>query len=617
MIPPGGNGYPYNNTPGGYENQGNNNPYNYFYSDPDVPNEQVDPPLYAFTPEVPVSPPEVPVTGQQIEGTFLPSDLIEQIEPFAFENADNTVIVDDLSAEGSEQIPHDPAPAEDFVLEFENLPELDPEIFPIIRSGFINTTILQTLPRKRMSVDFEAADTKKRRHLEEKNLVKVGDLPGLPEEIWIHIFKYVTEDLPFGKSRWNQMTDVFLTCKDFYRLMHDPLILKTFFADYPIRALGLSAKMAVKLCADHFNSPVCTSANALSLDFTECKELTDEDLILLGQHCKNLVSIKMGSLDETNRCQVTSAGVTSLAQLCPNLRDIRLILPKNVNGADLSQIPQHCRHLESLCIYGCSGTVTNDLFSELGKHCNSLRNLHIITEGQTDDNGINNLMTGCTALQTITLGYCGSFSSPALINMAAILNRNLLELSLIWTGFEFSDMVLGALGVHCMNLKKLVIDNLDAEGLPISDTGVVSLAVSCTQLETLKFGICNQLLTDASLQAIMDNCPQFKEIQCYTANAFSSTMVQQFVQHFSALTHLDICRYLSDEDVLLIAMAQQKLTSLVLDFNDNITDEIFSYLEFWCHDLKTLSIKYCPKITLLALESFRSKNPGIEVIYQK
>jgi len=100
-----------------------------------------------------------------------------------------------------------------------------------------------------------------------------------------------------------------------------------------------------------------------SLDLTGCPALTDEGVAAVGRRCPNLTSLSLA------RCKVTDTGLASLgrAELAATLLELRLDGCRAITDQGVEQLLAGCSALQILLLHRCPG-VTEQAREQLEQH---------------------------------------------------------------------------------------------------------------------------------------------------------------------------------------------------------------------------------------------------------
>lgn len=140
------------------------------------------------------------------------------------------------------------------------------------------------------------------------------------------------------------------------------------------------------------------------LDLKDCN-ISDYALSEIAKVCRYLQKIDLNSLKDA-RTTITSEGLVTLAQGCPNLQAVYLRRCINVTDEAIVQLSKSCRCLRELNIGGCP-LVTDESLSALGENCSCLSSIDFSKANVTDD-GVISLVQGACAecLKEIHLDGC-------------------------------------------------------------------------------------------------------------------------------------------------------------------------------------------------------------------
>ncbi|CAL1527185.1 unnamed protein product [Lymnaea stagnalis] len=148
----------------------------------------------------------------------------------------------------------------------------------------------------------------------------------------------------------------------------------------------------------------------LSLDLSSSK-VTDQCLFKLSR-MKQLFKIDLNSFKVPNET-ITSAGIISLSESCPNLQIVYLRRNVNLTDEAVLALSRNCPRLCELNVGGCLLLTDNSLVA-LGENSHYLRSLNI-TLTQVSDSGIHSLCQGCCSkvITEIDISGCGNLTDDS------------------------------------------------------------------------------------------------------------------------------------------------------------------------------------------------------------
>ena len=189
------------------------------------------------------------------------------------------------------------------------------------------------------------------------------------------------------------------------------------------------------------------------LDLSNCWRVTDDDISLLSEHCKNLRSLTI-----SNCWKLTDKSLVMIARRLLNLTELSI---------------SHCQKMRGL---GFKGHKLAKLTKLDASYCK-----------QINDKGLEFLVSNSPSISTLILRRCLGFTEYAIYFIARYC-RGLKELDLA-DGEQFTDRSLKWLVTSCENIKKL--NFTFCRGISIS--GFTFIAQSAANFRYLDFSFCSVL----------------------------------------------------------------------------------------------------------------------------
>lgn len=259
------------------------------------------------------------------------------------------------------------------------------------------------------------------------------------------------------------------------------------------------------------------------LDLSLCKQVTDSSLGRIAQYLKNLEELDLGG--------------------CSNLTNTGLLLLvswglKRLRRLDL----RSCWHVSDRGIGHLAG---HDLETDEGNP--PLEYLGLQDCQRLSDEALRHVSTGLKTLTSINLSFCVNISDAGLKYLAKM--PSLRELNLRSCD-NVSDAGIGYLAEGGSRIASLDVSFCDkvgdqalvsvSQGLfglralrmsacQISDEGILRLASTSHDLETLDIGQCNRV-TDKGLSAIADTLKNLKSIDLYGCVGISNVGLERIVK---------------------------------------------------------------------------------------
>ena len=126
----------------------------------------------------------------------------------------------------------------------------------------------------------------------------------------------------------------------------------------------------------------------------------------------------------------------------------------------------------------------------------------------------------------------------------------------------------------------------------------------------------SETVINDSLRCLSNGCPLLRQLSI-TNTRVSTQAVTYLVNHSSHLEILNLSFCCICDDGLTITKEADKLKylkMLSLSFNNRITDESIINLVTGCHNLETISIFYCPKLSDTCLFTIAANCPRLKKI---
>ncbi|GMI86472.1 VIER F-BOX PROTEINE 4, SKP1/ASK1-interacting protein 2 [Hibiscus trionum] len=314
--------------------------------------------------------------------------------------------------------------------------------------------------------------------------------------------------------------------------------------------------------------------------------LTDDDLLTISIHCKNLTQLKLRGCRE-----ITDEGMSTFAQNSKNLR--KLSCGSCMFGAKaLNSVLYHCNNLEELSVKRLRGIHDGAELIGPGAAASSLKAICLkeLVNGQS----FAPLVVGSKNLKTLRIIHClgdwdsvlqlignrnGNENLNCDINHGSSNSNPLMEIHL--ERLQVSDIGLFAIA-KCTKIESLHI----VKTPECSNYGLVCVAENCKLLRKLHIdGWRTNRIGDEGLIAVGKHCPNLQELVLIGVNA----------------TLLSLSA---------IACNCSKLERLALCGSGTIGDTEIACIAAKCMALKKLCIKGCP-ISDIAIEALGSGCPNL------
>lgn len=267
----------------------------------------------------------------------------------------------------------------------------------------------------------------------------------------------------------------------------------------------------------------------------ESTPIPEAELVEISTHLSNLQDLNLGGFQRMcGESILTSPGLQAL--LINSTKTLRTLnLHQNSSSIDLASasVVARCRSLIELdlsgylCEFGeLMGVVSDDIVTVIAQGCSNLVriNLHLTEVG---DAGLVALSENCPFLEEVDLSGCvdgygrdgygaGWYIKPNCtdVGIIALASRcsKLRKLDLHLNG-HLTDAALEALGRGCPDLAMIDLSGAPSVCFPqYTDGGIAALASGCKKLTKVTLHMC-LALTDASLHALAENCPELSVLE--------------------------------------------------------------------------------------------------------
>lgn len=164
-----------------------------------------------------------------------------------------------------------------------------------------------------------------------------------------------------------------------------------------IKVLGLnyfyhfSPEMIISMFADS------KLENLVELEFFEVRNITDEVLKTVASNCPKLESFKLTQIESESFIDITNEGLLLVTKHCKNLRKFTLSL-NDLNSQDKYKI-------------------SDDFLYEMAKNCQKIEYLNLMAQSFVTEKAMMYLIKNCTALETLLLLYIYDFSDHFLFKI--------------------------------------------------------------------------------------------------------------------------------------------------------------------------------------------------------
>lgn len=328
--------------------------------------------------------------------------------------------------------------------------------------------------------------------------------------------KDVTQNMP------NMETLVLSGC---YNLSDDRLMPAFGCMMRDLTVLNLSM---CKKITDLSVEQICHNVPRLQrLDLAGCSSLSNASLTLIQHHLKQLLHLNLRSCRN-----LTDDGI---ARLCGQPTSPQFIVNNYPNKGeeaaghreeeeyevDVEVEEEGLTRLEFLGLQDCQ-KLTDDSLKHVSQGLPNLRSINLSFCASFTEFGLKHLSTMASSLKEINLRSCDNVSDIGL--------RYLSEggVALHVLDISFCDKISDQ-GLEFVSQGLPQIQSLSLNSCSVSDKGIVKIAATLTELRTLNIGQCNEV-TDKGLNAIIDNCPQLKDVDVYGCTGISTPTIDRLIQ---------------------------------------------------------------------------------------
>ena len=235
------------------------------------------------------------------------------------------------------------------------------------------------------------------------------------------------------------------------------------------------------------------------IEIAICERLTDATLIVIADNCHTLHKISFAGM-----YRITDQGIAAVVSTNHDLEDIQLVDCRLLTDATLKAIAGNCHQLKRIKL--SSDLMTDEGLKMLVSANHDLRVIEFFHCERVSDATLRAIGENCHTLQQITFKAMHRITDQGMKALVSS-NHDLEDISISNCG-RLTDETLITIAQHCHKLKKL---KLSSDRM--TDEGPVALVSANHDLEEIDIRNCD-VLTDATLIAIVDNCPKLKELAC-------------------------------------------------------------------------------------------------------
>ena len=274
-------------------------------------------------------------------------------------------------------------------------------------------------------------------------------------------------------------------------------------------------------------------ASLTSINLSRCAtQVNDEIVTEIAQH----FNTRLKSLDLTRCPDVTDVGVETLSKYCVSLKSLLLFgCTRLSNFSFFNSIPR-LTSLQTLSLSRCSSMSDDSShLLHLLNSCSQLTNLNLCRCRKISNQSFSlaALAPSISNLMKLDLSCIASLSDAS---ARAILEKTPLLDTLYLVDCSFlSNDTISIVAENCgERLEKLYISNC---GL-VSDIGILSVALHCSNLKVLNVSRCN-LVTSLSISSIAIHCKKLNTLYLAQCENISGRIVKLLKENSENLLSLD------------------------------------------------------------------------------
>ncbi|KMT09759.1 hypothetical protein BVRB_6g127400 [Beta vulgaris subsp. vulgaris] len=334
--------------------------------------------------------------------------------------------------------------------------------------------------------------------------------------------------------------------------------------------------------------------------------ISDDDLVLISLHCRNLTRLKLRGCRE-----LTDLGITAFAKNCKSLK--KLSCGSCVFGAKgLNAVLQHCVLLEEISIKRLRG-INNDGDSEAvsepigpGIAAKSLKSICLkeLYNGQL----FGPLIVGSKNLRTLKLIRClGEWDRVLELMVSNNDNNGLVEIHL--ERIQVTDFGLSAMS-NCASLEILHL----VKTPECTNLGIVSMAERCKLLRKVHIdGWRTNKIGDEGLSALGRNCANLQELVLIGINP-TTLSIEVIASNCRNLERLALCSSETIGDVEMSCIASKCIALKKFCIKScPISDNGLETLAWGCPKLVKIKVKKCRDVTRDVVEWLRERRESLIV----
>ncbi|KAF9112542.1 hypothetical protein BGX27_003221 [Mortierella sp. AM989] len=422
---------------------------------------------------------------------------------------------------------------------------------------------------------------------------------GLPREIKIHIFRYLSTFQLVRVSRVNRSWRGLAMDGSLWKVIDTTRYYKS-IQDSQLRILGTAASGFLRY-----------------MNFRGCVQLSGDSLSAIAEHCPNIERLHL-----TGCRAVTSKSIADVCINMPLLLHLELAGLQSVNNHTLQTMAVYCRSLQILNLAWCKQISGSGLI-KLTRSCQELRKLNISGCSNLEDRLMPMMGMNLPKLRELCLNGCSSLTDRGLIGLLSGLSVGSSKKHRKWRMKKrmSSSVRVSSLGHLLINQSSCNDDDddgeeeqdkedeakeeeesdresdADDEGADAEDgnetTNGSPMQLSSTSTNTssqntqrnkdglqarlvyLGLSQC-RLLTHEALRAIGHLCGQhLRRLELSSCENFGDEGLVHLSQHCSRLRLLDLedVNLLTDVSLRAFAMHLPRLERLCISYCENVTDQ--------------------------------------------
>lgn len=327
------------------------------------------------------------------------------------------------------------------------------------------------------------------------------------------------------------------------------------------------------------------NVHLLSVNVSECLNVTDQTLNCLAENCPNLKRFSMMEC-----MNVTELGLMKLMSSCPNLEHLDLSFcsrwENSMNVAVVDSLP---KSVTSLSLTGIQVSCTDEQFTSILERLPHLSALHL--------NGF------------------GLLSDVFLATLLARIGKNLQIFDLSGSFGKITDVGLGSIAKHCINLTSFAMALLNnVNGLQLKQ--MFNDKDRAKRFTTLIFTMCPMIEYEI-FELVAENCVNLQKIDISGVVKVDDIILNSLADGCDNLQ----CLFakapikITDESLCRLATKCLDLKVLCLSGNRSVTDRSILTLANHCHYLQELYLSGCMMVSEMAIRYLQDQSNGRVSVY--